>query len=401
MAPFRLDPAWLSGGGKSAVELARSIEEGGRFADLPMLAEALVRAGYRDHAVLDHCRSPGPHVRGCWVLDALLSRESAVYSGLITASDWSVCEDPTSLLHFLSDKGTEREWRLFAVACCKRIDRFITDDRSRRAVEVAELYAEGTATNDELEKARTAAQEAQVEAKHAEYSAEAEEKFCITPRYAVVSRSLFAAQAARSAVCRDPRTTDAEPGTYEAKRWAPSSDWAVAAARWNVYSFLADEKVESEPESVSSFLNSALMTEHGKLSSGRPRPSVEEAAERVRRAELRAQCEILHDLFGEFLGPPEDEGEWIPCGEVAPVSEWWCRLPTPRRVAVRPEWMERSEGAVPKLARAIYAEEAYDRLPLLADALEGAGCDEPAILGHLRGCWILDLLIGGELTRPA
>jgi hypothetical protein len=338
-------------------------------------------------------------------LDALLGRESAVYSGLITASDWRACEDPTSLLHFLSDKGTERKWRLFAVACCKRIDRFITDDRSRRAVKVAELYAEGTATKEAVEEARTAAQKAQEEAMHAEYAAEAEENFCITPRYAAVSRSLFAAQAARSTVCRDPRTTDADPGTYEAERWGPSSDWSVAAARWNVYSLLVKEGVGSETESIDSFLNSALLTEHGKLSSGRPDQSVEQAAEHVRTAELRAQCEILHDLFGDLLGATGDEGAWLPCGGAAPVSEWWCHFPTQRSVVVRPEWMEWSEGAVPKLAQTVSAEEAYERLPALVDALERAGCDEPTILGHLRGgglhvrgCWVLDLLAGREPT---
>ncbi|MHC5540072.1 hypothetical protein ACYOEI_17780 [Singulisphaera rosea] len=329
--PFRFDPAWLSGQGGPAVALARQVEQTGRFGDVPLLAETLVRVGCGDPAVLDHCRAYESHVRGCWVLDALLGREPAVYNGLMTASDWRDCQDPTSLLHFLTDKGTERQWRLFAVACCKRIDRFITDDRSRRAVEVAERYAEGTATDEELEEARTAAQEAQEEAKRTEWSTEAEENFCVTPGYAAVSRALFAAQAARSTVCRDPRMTDAEPGTYKAKRWAPSNEWAVAAARWNVYSFLVDEKSESEPDSLDSFLDSALMTEHGKLSSGRPRPSVEEAAERVRRAEMRAQYEILHDLFGEFLGPPGNEGAWLPCGGAAPVFEWWCRLPTTQR----------------------------------------------------------------------
>jgi hypothetical protein len=112
--PLRFDPAWLSGQGSPAVAVARQIEQTGRFGDVPLLAEALVQVGCNDPSVIDHCRTQEPHVRGCWVLDALLGRESAVYSGLMTASDWRACEDPTSLLHFLSDKGTERQWRLFA-----------------------------------------------------------------------------------------------------------------------------------------------------------------------------------------------------------------------------------------------------------------------------------------------
>jgi hypothetical protein len=43
------------------------------------------------------------------------------------------------------------------------------------------------------------------------------------------------------------------------------------------------------------------------------------------------------------------------------------------------------------------------RLAVLADALEDAGCDQPDLLGHLRGpgphvrgCWAVDLLLGKE-----
>jgi len=39
------------------------------FADLPLLADALEDAGCTNAAVRAHCRTPGEHVRGCWVLD--------------------------------------------------------------------------------------------------------------------------------------------------------------------------------------------------------------------------------------------------------------------------------------------------------------------------------------------
>jgi hypothetical protein len=56
------------------------------------------------------------------------------------------------------------------------------------------------------------------------------------------------------------------------------------------------------------------------------------------------------------------------------------------------------------LARGIYEERAFDRMPILADALQDAGCDNPDILSHLRdanathvrGCWALDLVLGKE-----
>ena len=54
-----------------------------------------------------------------------------------------------------------------------------------------------------------------------------------------------------------------------------------------------------------------------------------------------------------------------------------------------------------KLAQGIYEERAFDRLPILADALEDAGCDNADILSHCRGpgphargCWVVDLLLG-------
>lgn len=58
-------------------------------------------------------------------------------------------------------------------------------------------------------------------------------------------------------------------------------------------------------------------------------------------------------------------------------------------------------STVTLLATAIYAEKAFERLPILADALEDAGCDSTEILTHLRGdgthvagCWALDLVLG-------
>jgi hypothetical protein len=69
-----------------------------------------------------------------------------------------------------------------------------------------------------------------------------------------------------------------------------------------------------------------------------------------------------------------------------------------RPVTFSPSW--RSETAV-ALASAIYAERAFDRMPILADALEEAGCDHPDVLAHcrgpgphVRGCWVVDGVLG-------
>ena len=66
-------------------------------------------------------------------------------------------------------------------------------------------------------------------------------------------------------------------------------------------------------------------------------------------------------------------------------------------------WLARGERAAARVARAVYDERAFDRLPVLADALEEGGCDNEAILAHCRsgapharGCWVIDLLLGRE-----
>jgi hypothetical protein len=55
------------------------------------------------------------------------------------------------------------------------------------------------------------------------------------------------------------------------------------------------------------------------------------------------------------------------------------------------------------LAVGIETEGAYDRMPILADALEDAGCDNFEVLNHCRGpgphvsgCWALDLVRGRD-----
>jgi len=56
------------------VRIAGSIYWERRFQDLPILADALEEAGCTDADILNHCRQPGEHVRGCWVVDLLLGK---------------------------------------------------------------------------------------------------------------------------------------------------------------------------------------------------------------------------------------------------------------------------------------------------------------------------------------
>jgi len=69
-----------------------------------------------------------------------------------------------------------------------------------------------------------------------------------------------------------------------------------------------------------------------------------------------------------------------------------------RPVAFDPSWRT---STVVALAGGVYADRAFDRLPILADALQDAGCENEDILAHCRGsgphargCWVVDMLLG-------
>jgi hypothetical protein len=77
-------------------------------------------------------------------------------------------------------------------------------------------------------------------------------------------------------------------------------------------------------------------------------------------------------------------------------------LGNPFRVPViDPTWLTWDNGTIANLARGIYDERDFERMPILGDALEEAGCTDEHLLGHchaggthVRGCWVLDLLLG-------
>jgi hypothetical protein len=86
------------------------------------------------------------------------------------------------------------------------------------------------------------------------------------------------------------------------------------------------------------------------------------------------QCYCLRDLFG----------------------------PLPfRPVAFNPVWLTWHSGLLVSMARQMYDSRNFSDMPILADALEEAGCTDQDILAHcrsggehVRGCFVLDLLLG-------
>jgi hypothetical protein len=103
----------------------------------------------------------------------------------------------------------------------------------------------------------------------------------------------------------------------------------------------------------------------------------------ARKGEYKAQATLLRDIVGNpFRVLPALERTWL-------------------------LWNDRT---VPKLAQAAYKERGMpsgnldsSRLAVMADALEDAGCHEEELLHHccqegvhVRGCWVIDLLLGKE-----
>ena len=73
--PFRpvvIEPTWRT---PKVVSIGKAIYDDRAFDRMQELAYALEEAGCTVANILAHCRGPGPHVRGCWVVDLLLGKE--------------------------------------------------------------------------------------------------------------------------------------------------------------------------------------------------------------------------------------------------------------------------------------------------------------------------------------
>jgi hypothetical protein len=221
----------------------------------------------------------------------------------MTEQAWETGTFPQSMLSFFSDSGraSDRKFRLFACACCRRIWDLLPDERSRAVVVAAERFADGLATPAQLRASHLLAREVSFDER----------------RRNVDDPHQFVSLAA---------SDTAYPSGYSA------ATSATVDAAWN--------------------------------------PVKDETGSCIREAEWTAQAGIVRDLFGNPF----------------------------RTIFVDARWQT---PVVTALAETIYDQWAFDRLPILADALQDAGCDNEGVLthcrqsgGHVRGCWLIDLLTG-------
>jgi hypothetical protein len=112
----------------------------------------------------------------------------------MTEAEWLSAIDPTPMLEYLQRKASDRKLRLFACACTRAVWELLADERARRAVQMAERYADGLATEGELSAASAEAWDA-VDA----YGSEANHAACTT----VESYAFAAAQDAAGSASQD------------------------------------------------------------------------------------------------------------------------------------------------------------------------------------------------------
>jgi hypothetical protein len=241
----------------------------------------------------------------------------------VTESEWLACTDPQPMLDFLRGKVSDRKLRLFAAACCRMIWHLLVDERSQKAIELLERYADGLATDSELSAAAQDAHRA------------AEDGDSADNPYAgwTAANAVGAGQVDDDD--EDPDEGCAADALRDAKDTAFSAAWAIG------HHFHPDDSGDAW---------------HAKT-----------------KAHEAAECDLLRHVVGNPF----------------------------RRAAVDPAWLAWNGGTVRTMAQGIYDERAFDRLPVLADALEEAGCTDTDILAHcrqpgphVRGCWVVDLLLG-------
>jgi hypothetical protein len=258
----------------------------------------------------------------------------------MTEAEWLASTDPTPMLEFLRGRVSDRKLRLFACACCRRIWHLLLDERSRRAVEVSELAADGLVKKRKLDRAREGASQAAKDTARREEEllwswirvARSEEEETRAPPAARQARAVVeAAQAAEAAAGDD------------AHRAADLVVWFAAKAA--TLQVMAERAIESFE-----------------------RPEVQGA----NAAERRSQSAVAHCIFGR----------------------------PSRLLTVEPRWLTLKVHA---LAQVIYCDQSFHHLPELANALEEAGCHNDDILSHcrgpgphVRGCRALHLVLGKE-----
>ena len=269
----------------------------------------------------------------------------------MTEQQWRASTDARRMLSALPDTVSARQQRLFAAACCRRVWELLTDERSRRAVEVAERHADGLADLQELAAARAAARTA-AQARPLWERTLADTAALRARQAAAWAASEWPARAAgaaaRAAALAEAAATRLSTRTRLVSAWGTSLANVppdLAPATWKALSLPAWWVIQAEETEA------------------RRTQAVRAATER------RHQSNLLREIVGNPFRPSDYDATCL-----SPA----CRV----------------------IARAVHEDGSFDQLPILADALEEADCRDAELLAHLRsagphvrGCWALDVVL--------
>lgn len=268
-----------------------------------------------------------------------------------------------SWLVFRRNKDASRQNLLFAIACCRRIEGLLVDQRSRYALDIAEKLADGRAGRRERHLAVAAANAAAFDAS--------------SPRMGV--GGWLAAAQARAAETVAAALTEHNPASVAAAR---AKEAARAQAKAKVITSAGSTGTPASPPAGESSWNSGVIVAATSAvpadpSAGSVVRSNTSASSVVRLEEVAwaneatIQCEYLRDIFGNPFHP-------------ATIN---------RQILLKTEAIT--------MARRIYDERAFTRLPEIAEVLSSVGIDHQGLLAHcrqpgnhVRGCWAIDLLLG-------
>jgi hypothetical protein len=270
----------------------------------------------------------------------------------MNSETWSEHSDVRQMLLFLRGKTSDRKVRLFAVACCRTMEPLLADESLREAVEIAEQYADGAAD---------------AESRHRTFTTLV--TLLNTPQATDTASRLVGAHppallAVALALKTDGETLGAAVSGMDVQAAKRSADCVSRAMDVHWRALVAAREAERHQEQSSE--------EAGFWASvTRPfRFVVTEVSGLKRLRKLHAA--LLREVVGNPFHPER----------------------------LNPLWLTAS---VQSLALTIYDQKAFDRMPILGDALEEAGCDSDSVLEHcrstiehVRGCWVVDQVLGRE-----
>jgi hypothetical protein len=298
----------------------------------------------------------------------------------MTEQEWLDCADPLAALTFLRDRSSGRKLRLFAVACASLVTRGPCDPRTLQAIEAASDFADGRITAAELAAARASALAVGVEALEI---IDAQGR-----RLVILDRERFLI--GREAAC-DIRLPHPTVSRWHAQlQCNEQGGWLLQDLHSLNHVYFNEQPIEQ------------IILGHGM------QVRISEYWLSLRR------LPVTH--YSAWVGWAVTlEDDWACAvntlthgGDVRRPNGGSCALlrcvfgnPFRPAAALGPEVLAWNGGTVARLARAIYQERCFADLPVLADALEDAGCNDQGALSHLRdpglharGCHILDPILG-------